>query len=130
MVDRAGQVSQIESLPLPETDSGLTRYHLYPDLCTGAETPPGTPFLHGLPAHAARLCDKCHTALHHPNADKRIPSPSIASGWDLGMPERANLPPLSWAESLAVSTTRVLSSALNIRTERTGGESSSYKLVL
>jgi hypothetical protein len=94
------------------------RMHLYPALCVGAAG--GTdaqPFSHGLQPHSTRLCGPCHQAL----TGASRPEPSVAAGWDLGDPRAAGLPELSWAESMAVARTRVLSTALNLRVQRNAG---------
>ena len=89
-------------------------YHLYPELCSGS----GGNF-------SFYLCDVCSPDLL-PNMGKGgnskkkkksvyRPFLCIASGFDLGMPERADLPPLSFLGEIVLARTRVLSCILNIK---------------
>ena len=75
--------------------------HLYPQLCSNNET---------------KLCDRCRTSLWA----GKVPVPSVAAGWDLGSPERANLQPVSFAEGVCLAKVRSLSTAFNIRLRRAG----------
>ena len=81
------------------------RYHLYPELCSAA-------------TNTTQICEDCFTELNNPRST-RIPVPSIAAGWDIGNPERADLPELTFAETLCISKVRVYSAALNFRLPRT-----------
>jgi len=64
------------------------------------------------------LCSKCYAALSGRRPIR--PERSIAAGWDLGQPERANLPMLSLAEEFAIARTRLMTTALNVRIPRPG----------
>ena len=75
--------------------------HLYPQLCSNNET---------------KLCERCRSSLWA----GKVPIPSVAAGWDLGSPERANLQPVSFAESVCLAKVRSLSTAFNIRLRRAG----------
>ena len=77
----------------------------------------------GRPQRRAHLCSTCHASVRR---GKR-PAISIASGYDLGHPERAGLPELSLAEVFCIQRNRALQSTLLIRFARpTGGSAATY----
>ena len=96
-------------------------YHLYPELC------------YGLRNHMEfYVCDLCSLDLL-PNMGKgkgskkgkkaaNRPFVSIATEFDLGMPERAGLPKLSFLGELVLARTRVLSCILNVKLPRQKNE--------
>jgi len=96
------QFKLIKSMIVLTFEDVPLRYHLYPELCN-------------VESNTTKLCNDCFTKLRN----NRIPSPSIAAGWDIGNPERANLPELTFAETLCISKVRVYSAALNFRLPRT-----------
>ena len=102
--DRWTIFKRIISMFLVHINGIPIRYHLYPELCS-AET------------NTTQICEECFSKLNQSPA--RIPVPSIKAGWDLGSPERAGLPELTFAETLCISKVRVYSAALNFRLPRT-----------
>ena len=83
------------------------RFHLYPELCDDNFT---------------NLCSSCHQSL----TGNKIPAIRIASGYDIGNPERAGLPQLSFAGELCITRSRILSSALRVQIPYTVDKNGQY----
>ena len=67
------------------------------------------------------ICDVCMKSL----SKHKVPNISVKNGWDLGMPDKVNNPPLrklSFIEEFVLQRVRVLSSAINITLNRPKGQ--------
>ena len=112
-----------------------TLLHLYPELCTvtasvDTAVPAAATAADALAQTASKsttnICSTCMRSL----ALRRRPRVSIATGWDLGTPNYASMPALTWAEKRCISKTRILCTALNIDLPRRAGNQESLGRVI
>jgi hypothetical protein len=83
--ERWTRFKNVISMVVVNINDSFVRMHLYPELCFNENT-------------TTKLCSKCNADI----LEGKRPVNSICTGWDIGGPERAGLPELSFAEKHCV----------------------------